>query len=66
MSLLVVGTEGAEGLDEYFVGSNAEKIVRKASCPVITIQDKCESGANREDRICFLIFNIPTMTSWLN
>ncbi|MEO9484436.1 MAG: universal stress protein [Ekhidna sp.] len=42
MSLLVVGTEGAEGLGEFFAGSNAEKIVRKASCPVITIQDKCE------------------------
>ena len=42
VSLLVVGTEGADGLNEYFVGSNAEKIVRKASCPVITIQDKCE------------------------
>ncbi|WP_436515896.1 universal stress protein [Ekhidna sp. To15] len=42
MSMLVAGTEGADGLNEYFVGSNAEKIVRKASCPVITIQDKCE------------------------
>ena len=42
MDLLIVGTEGAEGLNEFFVGSNAEKIVRKASCPVITIQDKCE------------------------
>lgn len=40
--LLVVGTEGAEGLDEYFVGSNAEKIVRRSPCPVITIQNKCE------------------------
>ncbi|MEP0987061.1 universal stress protein [Ekhidna sp.] len=42
VSLMVVGTEGAEGLSEFFAGSNAEKIVRKASCPVITIQDKCE------------------------
>ncbi|MEP1033400.1 universal stress protein [Ekhidna sp.] len=42
MSLLVVGTEGAEGLNEFFAGSNAEKIVRKATCPVITIQNKCE------------------------
>ena len=41
-SLLVVGTEGSEGLDEFLIGSNAEKIVRKASCPVITVQDKCE------------------------
>ncbi len=42
VSLLVVGTEGAEGLDEFFVGSNAEKIVRKASCPVITIMKEVE------------------------
>lgn len=42
VDLLVMGTEGAEGLNEFFVGSNAEKVVRKASCPVITIQNKCE------------------------
>ncbi|MEO1253263.1 MAG: universal stress protein [Bacteroidota bacterium] len=42
VSLLVAGTEGAEGLNEFFVGSNAEKIVRQSSCPVITVQDKCE------------------------
>lgn len=42
MSLLVVGTDGSEGLNEFFVGSNAEKIVRKASCPVITVQDECK------------------------
>lgn len=42
VSLIIVGTEGAEGLNEFFVGSSAEKIVRKASCPVITIQDKSE------------------------
>ncbi len=42
MSLLVVGTEGAEGLNEFFVGSNAEKIVRKSTCPVITVQNQCQ------------------------
>ncbi|MEM9340001.1 MAG: universal stress protein [Bacteroidota bacterium] len=42
VDLLVVGTEGAEGLNEFFVGSNAEKLVRKASCPVITLQNKSE------------------------
>lgn len=41
-SLLVVGTDGSDGLNEFFVGSNAEKIVRKATCPVITVQNKCE------------------------
>lgn len=42
VDLLVVGTEGAEGLNEFFVGSNTEKIVRKASCPVISVRNKCE------------------------
>lgn len=35
--LIVMGTKGATGLMEMFVGSNAEKIVRNATCPVITI-----------------------------
>ncbi|GAB4237774.1 MAG: universal stress protein [Ekhidna sp.] len=42
VDLLVVGTEGAEGLSEFFVGSNAERIVRKAKCPVISVSDKFE------------------------
>lgn len=42
VTLVVAGTEGADGLNEFFVGSNAEKIVRKASCPVITVCDKFE------------------------
>lgn len=42
VDLVVMGTEGAEGLNEFFVGSNAEKVIRKATCPVITVQNKCE------------------------
>lgn len=42
VDLLIVGTEGAEGLNEFFVGSNTEKIVRKASCPVISVSNKFE------------------------
>ncbi|MEM6642575.1 MAG: universal stress protein [Bacteroidota bacterium] len=42
VDLLVVGTEGAEGLNEFLVGSIAEKIVRKATCPVITTMNRCE------------------------
>jgi len=42
VDLVIMGTEGAEGVNELFVGSNAEKVVRKASCPVITVQNKCE------------------------
>ncbi len=37
--LVVMGTQGASGLKEMFVGSNAEKMVRFAKCPVITVSD---------------------------
>lgn len=45
VDLLIAGTEGAEGLNEFFVGSNAEKMVRKASCPVITLNGKSDVGS---------------------
>ncbi|MEM9328012.1 MAG: universal stress protein [Bacteroidota bacterium] len=37
--LVVMGTAGASGADEYFVGSNAERVVRRAQCPVITLRE---------------------------
>ncbi len=40
--LMVVGTEELDGMNDFFVDSNAEKIVRYASCPVITIREKAE------------------------
>ncbi len=39
VDLIVMGTSGSEGLDEFFVGSNAEKVVRYSSCPVITMNN---------------------------
>ena len=38
--LVVMGTKGASGLRELFIGSNAEKVVRFAKCPVITVPGK--------------------------
>lgn len=35
--LIVMGTKGASGLTEFFVGSNTEKVVRFAHVPVLTI-----------------------------
>lgn len=34
---VVMGTKGATGLKEIFVGSNAEKLVRYSPCPVLTV-----------------------------
>ena len=39
--LIVMGTNGApKGITKRFIGSNAEKVVRSAKCPVITIKGK--------------------------
>ncbi|ELR68314.1 universal stress protein family [Fulvivirga imtechensis AK7] len=40
IDLVVMGTKGASGLKEFFIGSNAEKVVRMARCPVITMHEK--------------------------
>lgn len=40
--LVVMGTSGAAGLDEILVGSNTEKMVRYAKCPVITLSEECD------------------------
>jgi nucleotide-binding universal stress UspA family protein len=36
--LIVMGTHGRTGLDHVFFGSTAERVVRKASCPVMTVR----------------------------
>ena len=36
--LLVMGSKGAEGLGEFFVGSNAEKMSKFAPCPLIVVK----------------------------
>jgi len=38
IELVVMGTKGASGLRELVIGSNAEKIVRRSPCPVITVR----------------------------
>jgi nucleotide-binding universal stress UspA family protein len=37
--LIVVGTHGRTGLNRLLIGSVAERIVRTAPCPVLTIRD---------------------------
>jgi nucleotide-binding universal stress UspA family protein len=36
--LIVTGTHGSSGFEEYWIGSNAFRLVTSASCPVITIR----------------------------
>jgi len=43
--IIVMGSKGASGLEELLIGSNTEKVVRHASCPVITIKGKASPKA---------------------
>jgi nucleotide-binding universal stress UspA family protein len=49
--LIVMGSNGASGLDEVIVGSNTEKVVRTASCPVVTI--KAETDVLKMKKVVF-------------
>ena len=51
--LIVMGTKGCSGLEELFIGSNAEKVVRFAKCPVITIP--ASTDFNKIRKIAFAI-----------
>ena len=40
IDLIVMGTHGRSGLQHVFLGSVAEKVVRQAPCPVLTVRYK--------------------------
>ena len=42
--LIVLGTQGTSGIHEILIGSNAEKVVRFAHCPVITVPTSYKLG----------------------
>lgn len=37
-SCIVLGTQGRSGIDHLLFGSTAERVVRKAQCPVVTVR----------------------------
>jgi len=38
VDLIVIGTHGRSGMDHIIFGSTAEKVVRKAPCPVLSVK----------------------------
>jgi universal stress protein A len=40
VDLIVMGTHGRSGLTHVLIGSVAERVVRKASCPVLVVRPK--------------------------
>jgi nucleotide-binding universal stress UspA family protein len=43
IDLIIMGSHGASGAKEMFVGSNAEKVVRNSNVPVLVIKDEKEN-----------------------
>ncbi|AEI48461.1 universal stress protein [Runella slithyformis] len=37
IDLVVMGTRGVSGMEEFIVGSNTEKVIRRVKCPVLAI-----------------------------
>ncbi|MGR3293262.1 MAG: universal stress protein [Candidatus Scalindua sp.] len=44
VDLIVIGTHGRTGIAHMLIGSVAEKVVRKAPCPVLSVKSKKENA----------------------
>jgi nucleotide-binding universal stress UspA family protein len=49
--LIVMGTHGRTGLGRLLMGSVAEQVVRKASCPVLTVKTPQRQGSSSEEPV---------------
>jgi nucleotide-binding universal stress UspA family protein len=45
MDLIVMGTHGRGAIAHLLMGSTAERVVRKAPCPVLTVRPKVHEFA---------------------
>jgi universal stress protein A len=45
-NLIVMGTHGRSGLSHALMGSVAERVVRKAPCPVLTVRDEAPTTSD--------------------
>lgn len=60
VDLVVMGTSGRSDLEEMIIGSNTEKVVRTAHCPVLTVHNKSSkdfknivyaTGMNKDEEV---------------
>ena len=65
VDLIVMGTHGRGGFDRLLLGSIAEKVIRKASCPVLTVPPRTESTSRLPFKrlLCPVDFSEPSMAA---
>lgn len=49
VNLVVMGTHGRRGIGRLMLGSVANNLIRRASCPVVTVRDEAEEGGDVAD-----------------
>lgn len=50
IDLIVMATHGRSGLNKVFMGSVAEKVIRIAPCPVLSIRSQTKSSLNKNQK----------------
>lgn len=58
--LIVMGSKGASGLEELTVGSNAERVIRMAKAPVLTVKGELTDTNFRNIVFASSFLNVPT------
>ena len=63
--LVIMGSHGTSGLQEFFVGSNTQKVVRNSEVPVMVIKNKMD-GFKIEDAVFACDFKTENVNSFRN
>ena len=63
--LIVMGSHGATGIKEVFIGSNTEKVVRTAEIPVLVIKDRVKDFKIQK-AVFVTDFGLDTLKTFMN
>jgi nucleotide-binding universal stress UspA family protein len=56
IDLIVLGTRGRSGIGKFFLGSIAEEIFRKSTCPVLTVGPHATEGPAQDGRVRKILY----------
>jgi nucleotide-binding universal stress UspA family protein len=62
--LIVMGSHGASGMKEVFIGSNTEKVVRSSNIPVLVVKEKI-SNFNIKRAVFVTEFELETLDAYI-